>query len=245
MRILLVNDYGTATGGAEVLFLLLRRLLRERGHAVRLFSSSARPLGAPCEADDTCFGTTTTARTTLQAANPWAAARIGDVLRDFRPDVVHVGVFLTQLSPSILPRLRDIPALFHVHWYRAVCPLGTKRLPNARDCNEPWGTACLRNGCLTLRAWLPMMAQRQLWHRYRDVFDRTIACGDAVRRRLEEAGFPNIEVVPNCVAPRQQRPALQDPPTAAFSGRLVAEKGVDVLVDAFSQVVRELPGARL
>jgi glycosyltransferase involved in cell wall biosynthesis len=89
------------------------------------------------------------------------------------------------------------------------------------------------------------MTQRQLLHRYQNVFDRIIACGDSVRRRLEEAGFMNVDVVWNCVGPRPERPPLQDPPTVAFAGRLVAEKGVAVLVDAFAQVVRGLPSARL
>jgi hypothetical protein len=45
MKILLVNDYGTLTGGAEIQMVLLRDELRKRGHDARLFASSARPRG--------------------------------------------------------------------------------------------------------------------------------------------------------------------------------------------------------
>jgi len=41
MKILLVNDYGSPLGGAEVLTFALRDALRRQGHDVRLFSSSA------------------------------------------------------------------------------------------------------------------------------------------------------------------------------------------------------------
>ena len=47
MKILLVNDYATETGGAEFFVLALRDGLRQLGHDARLFASSARPLGAP------------------------------------------------------------------------------------------------------------------------------------------------------------------------------------------------------
>ena len=43
MKILLVNDYATPVGGVEILILMLRDRLRERGHEVRVFASSARP----------------------------------------------------------------------------------------------------------------------------------------------------------------------------------------------------------
>ena len=46
MRVLIVGDYGTPTGGAELQSLLIRDLLRERGHEALMFSSDARPGGA-------------------------------------------------------------------------------------------------------------------------------------------------------------------------------------------------------
>jgi glycosyltransferase involved in cell wall biosynthesis len=167
------------------------------------------------------------------------------VLAEFRPDVVHVGLFLTELSPSFLPLLRDIPSLLHAHWYRTVCPLGTKRLPNGNACEQPWGVACLRNRCLSARAWAPLMIQRELWRRRRPVFDRIVACGSAVRCRLEEAGIGPVEVVWNGVPVRSARLPLQGAPTIGFSGRFVPEKGVDLLVEAFALVAEQLPDARL
>ena len=56
MRVLLVSDYATPTGGAELMILALRDLLRRRGHDARLLASSARPLNLPSQADYECFG---------------------------------------------------------------------------------------------------------------------------------------------------------------------------------------------
>ena len=90
MRVLLVNDYRPATGGAEIVLLDLRDELRRLGHDVRLFTSSARPLDVAIEADSTGFGTVSRWRTVVQSGNPAAARALRRELAGFRPDVVHV-----------------------------------------------------------------------------------------------------------------------------------------------------------
>lgn len=245
MKILLVNDYATPTGGAEILMLALRDGLRQRGHDARLFASSARPRQSEMLADYECFGTTSRYRTLLQAANPWAFWRFREVLAEFQPDVVHVMMFLTQLSPLILPLLREVPSLYHVQWYRPVCPVGTKMLPDGTACQVPAGTVCYRNRCLPLRDWVPLMFQMKLWRRWRKAFNVIVANSEAVRRRLIDEGLAPVEVVFNGVPITSPRPPLSSSPAVAFAGRLVREKGVDVLLRAFARVVAEIPTARL
>jgi glycosyltransferase involved in cell wall biosynthesis len=246
MKILLVHDYGVLAGGAEVQILGLRERLRERGHDARLFASSARPDElAPLAADYSCFGTTRGARTLLQTANPWAYLELRRVLGAFRPDVVHVKMFLTQLSPLILPLLARVPSLYHAVWYRAVCPLGTKLLPDGSRCRVPAGAACLRNGCLPVHDWGLLMMQMGLLRRWRRAFRGIVANSGAVRARLEEAGIGPAEVIWNGVPVGPMRPPLAGPPTVAFAGRLVPEKGVDVLLEAFALLAAEIPDARL
>lgn len=245
MKILLVNDYGTPTGGAELQFLGMRERLRALGHEVRLFTSSAQPTAAPIAADDTCLGTTSPLRALLQTANPWAAQRLRAVLRQFQPDVVHVKIFLTQLSPLILPLLRDVPALYHAVWYRAVCPTGTKLLPGGAACAHAVGRACLGEGCLPLRDWAPLMLQMGLWRRWRDVFDLVVANSAATRAQLLDGGIGPVEVIWNGVRPRPMRPPLPETPLLVCVGRLVHEKGIDLLLEAFATVLRRVPAARL
>lgn len=245
MRILLVNDYGTTTGGAEIAVLALRDGLRARGHQVRLFASSARPGGAQPRADAYAFGTTSAFRTLLQTANPAAATGLAREIAAFRPDVVHVNLFLTQLSPLILPVLRGTPSVFHAHWSRAVCPTGTKMLPSGAPCASPVGRACLGNGCLPLRDWLPLMAQHGLWRRWSGVFGRIIANSEMVRSELLAGGLGPVEVIEYGLQQTPDRPALAGPPSVIFAGRLVREKGVDILLRAFALVCATLPQARL
>jgi glycosyltransferase involved in cell wall biosynthesis len=245
VKVLLVNDYGTPTGGAENQMLDVREGLRARGHDARLFASTARDFDAPSLADYSCAGTTSRFRTLAQSANPAAGVRLRQVVRDFGPDVVHVRLFLTQLSPLILPVLRDVPAVAHVAWHRPVCPTGTKVLPDGSPCTARAGGACLRNGCLPRRDFAPLMAQRSLMRRWWSAFDDVVTLSEPLAAELEADGLGPATVLPNAVRERPARPPLADPPTVAFAGRLDRVKGVDVLLRAFDRVAAAVPDARL
>lgn len=246
MKILLLHDYGTASGGAELQMLSLRQGLGDRGHQVRLFASDAMPVADyPQLADDTCFGTTSRLQVLTQTANPSAYWRLRRVLREFRPDVVHIRMFLWQLSPLILPLLRSVPCIYQTAVYKAICPAGTKVLPDGSPCQVAPGRVCLTGGCLTPQTWAALMVQYQLWQRWRGAIDRVVALSQGMKTQLEQAGLSPVEVIYNGVPVRDARPALQGPPTVAYAGRLVPEKGVDVLLKAFAIARSQVSTAQL
>ncbi|MGL5080409.1 MAG: glycosyltransferase family 4 protein [Microcoleaceae cyanobacterium] len=246
MKILLIHDLGTPTGGAELQMLSLRQGLRDRGHDARLFSSRAMPVaGSEFLADYDCFGTNTLTQVLSQTVNPSAYFKLRQILREFRPDVIHVRMFLWQISPAILPLLQNFPCLYQTAVYKAICPLGTKLLPDGSDCEQQAGLACLKSGCLTPQSWAVLMIQHQLWQQWKSAFNLVVTLSHGMKAKLAAEGIEPIQVVHNGVPERSLRPPLSDPPTVTFAGRLVPEKGVDVLLQAFAQVRDRVPQAKL
>ena len=169
--------------------------------------------------------------------------RLRRVLKSFRPDVVFVKMFLTQLSPLILPLLRDVPSVLSVINYNFLCPLNTKTLPDGSPCRSPAGTNCHSSGCIP---WLGV-ARDAVQRRLTDlnVFDHIFTNSAWVARRMRDGNVRVDSYLHNGVPRQAQRPPLGRFPVVAYAGRLVPKKGVDVLLSAMAIVHERLPETRL
>jgi len=245
MKILLINDYAVPNGGANIITLAIRERLRKRGHDVRLFTSYARLMGSHGIADYECFGTVSRFNVLTQTFNVLAFLKLRQVLNHFQPDIVHVRMFLYQLSPLILPLLRNWKSIYHVATYEGICPLGTKMLPDRINCQQPAGLICYDRHCLPLHAMLPQMLRMKLWRRWRSAFNLIIANSSALKHALSAEGIEPVEVLWNGVPIQPLRQPLSSPPTVAFAGRLTPAKGVDILVQAFAKIITKIPESRL
>jgi glycosyltransferase involved in cell wall biosynthesis len=245
MRVLIINDYGTLHGGAEHTSHALREGLRSRGHDALLLASSAASLPIENIADVTCTGSTGVARKLLQVANPSARLTLERTLRKFRPDIVHLRMFMTQLSPLILPALRDVPTVHHVVNYDLICPLNVKRLPDGSPCHLKAGIACHRTGCLPWMGVARGAVQSWLTNRWLGNVDRIVCNSHWVRRRLEEEGIPVSGVIWNGIPERPVRTGLAPHPLVVCASRLFPKKGIDVLLRAAARLKEETPSLRV
>lgn len=248
MRVLIVNDLGTDTGGAERVSIELRQRLRDEGHEARLFTSRFQPVrGMPVVADATCFGASGHMQSILSVANPSAYLALRRLLDEYKPDIVHLRMFHWQLSPLVLACLADWPCLVHIVNYDLICPINTKTLPTGKPCHHRPGAICRAEGCIGSLGLLRMRAQRAIRGRFfPSACDRLITNSHWVRRRLELEGIRVDDVVWNGVATTPLREHLcPGPPTVGYAGRLVPKKGVDTLIRAFALVHSALPEARL
>ena len=200
---------------------------------------------SPLLADASCHGRTDIAQVLTQTVNLDAARRLRAEVRAHPPDIVHVRMFMWQLSPVILPVLRGLPVLFQAAVYKAICPNGLKLRPGGTICTTPAGRICLTSGCLATRTWLSTMAQLALLRRWRDVITTSATLSRRMAAMFEAEGWRDVQVLPNGVDEAPMRGDLAPRPLAVYAGRLSREKGIDGLIDAFGQITAQLPDARL
>ena len=131
MKILMVNKFLYPRGGSESYMLKLGDELKALGHQVEYFgmydekNTVGNSLGLSTTNMD--FHSTGLARFIYPFKiiySTEAAKKIGKVLDDFKPDVVHMNNINFQLTPSIIyaVKKRNIPLVQTVHDYQMICP---------------------------------------------------------------------------------------------------------------------------
>ena len=235
IRVLLVNNFARITGGADLHCLELTEGLRERGHEVRWLATASDqnlevagafvPAGVDADSREH-LGT----RDRLRAArwalwNPHAAAEADRLIRQFRPDVVHVHKAYVQLSvaPVIVASRHGVPVLQTVHDYEFMSASPVDSAGHAWDRDESRFSYRALNSTT-------MLARRFL-HRPR--VSRWIAVSrDLAGRYREKAGI-EMEVIPNFTEPSTAAPVpFSSRSGVVFVGRLSREKGVEHVLEA-------------
>lgn len=187
-------------------------------------------------------------RIAAQMAYSRAPGELVERIESFQPDVVQIHNPIPRLAPRDIAEVqrRGVPVVQVVHNYRHSCLSGTHQLSN-RVCTvcagSRWSRAPgIRNGCYresfieSALLALSETAHHRLWRK----LDGYVSPSEHVRQYLIENGFPSsrIAVVPNPV------PASNVPPDIAgedvlYAGRLVPEKGIDLLLAAWADLTED------
>jgi glycosyltransferase involved in cell wall biosynthesis len=173
--------------------------------------------------------------------NRWSQRALAELLRTERPDVLHLHNPYPLLSPWVIRTAHQcgVPVVQTVHNYRQVCASGVY-FRDGHLCQDCRGRAfpmpaivhaCYRGS----RPQSAIMATALTVHRRTWLgLDRYIALTSNIADHLRDFGVPDerITVKPNALADPGPPPA--DPGTGfLFAARLSAEKGLDLLLDAW------------
>lgn len=234
-RVLLAHNVYQQAGGEDAVVQAEIDMLRQRGHAVELFSRHndlVRTLPA----------------LTVAMQTMWSHQSSQDferLIQTFQPDVVHVHNTLAMISPSIYwvaNRFR-IPVVQTLHNFRLLCPQGNLFREGlvCEDClgRLPWRgamRACYRESV----AQTTVLAGMLMFHRaigtWQHKITRYIALNEFCRAKFIEGGLPPEKLLtkPNFVNFPVSVSTARD--GFLFVGRLSHLKGVGVLADAVNEL---------
>ena len=242
MKIILCHNFYRQAGGEDRVLADEERLLRDHGHEVVRFTRDSKDIRG---------------QGNLQLAigavwNRKTAAGLREIVRRERADVVHFHNTVPLISPAGYYGARKAGAavIQSLHNYRMSCPKGTF-FRDGQVCEQcagrffPWPSiryGCYRESRAGSAALSTMLATHRFFKTYANAVDAYIAMSQFSRQKLVAAGLPaeKIELKPNFVAP-DPGPGPGTGGYAMYLGRLSPEKGVDVLLNAWSRADRSIP----
>lgn len=131
MRILMVNKFLYPRGGSESYMLKLGDCLKKQGHQVEYFGMYDEKNTVSNSQNITTQNMDFHSSAVSRYLYPFkiiysfeANKKIGQVLDEFKPDIVHMNNINFQLTPSIIyaVKKRGIPLVQTVHDYQMICP---------------------------------------------------------------------------------------------------------------------------
>lgn len=244
MKILLVHNYyrsGTP-GGEDVVFEQERALLAAGGHHVITYTRSNDEMreGHPLDSLRVLTGLRRSNRTRRE---------LSEIIERERPDVAHVHNTFPLISPGVFEVFASarLPVVQTIHNYRMVCATANHyrdgKVCDRCSMGKPWAAVrhrCYRNSRLASLALAQSMVRQARARVHERGVDRYIALTEFAAARLRSAGVPAERVVvkPNFIDLSfvlATSPAAGTP-YAVFTGRLIAEKGVVTLLEAWRAI---------
>lgn len=235
VRVLFVHNTYQHRGGEDSVVDAEIEMLRSRGHAVELYTRSNDEIA-------------TQSKLKLVQQTLWSNRTLEDVavvIAKFKPEVIHVHNTFPLISPSLYwaANRARIPIVQTLHNFRLLCPqaMFLRESKVCEDClgKVPWRgvvRGCYRGSPAQSLVLASMVTLHRAIGTWQNKVTRYIALNEFCRSKFIAGGLPadRIAVKPNFVD-------FSAPPEVLrhgflFVGRLSAEKGVNVLVDAVRQV---------
>jgi glycosyltransferase involved in cell wall biosynthesis len=241
MRILLVHNKYKQPGGENVVVESEGELLASNGHLVEqlIFDNSSI---------NTFYDRILSGLKVIY--NPASVRKLREKIQEFGPDIIHIHNFVPLASPSIFYAAKrfGIPTILTLHNYRLICPSATlvhkgKIYEHSVQSVFPIDAilkGVYRNSKLQTAAIAIMVAVHNLMGTWRNKVDFYIALSQFAKEKFKTSSLAIPEerlVVKSNFVPDFGAGNSERNDELLFVGRLVEEKGIQVLLKA-SKILR-------
>lgn len=256
MKILLVNKYHYFRGGSETYYFGLAELLRKSGYEVIFFAMEDKR-NLPCaqseyfvsnvEFNGKLSGLEQVKAAVRMVYSLEAKRKFDKLLRDEKPDIIHINLFHRVLTASIVDvaKKHRIPIVLTMHDLNCICPNHTM-LDHGEICE-----ACLHGNYLNCvkrvcfkesRAKCLMAAVESEYNKLCGLYnkiDMFITPSEFYKEKLEKSGLTNSPIIHmKNFLPAQTEYSVHGKrgKYVLYYGRLSWEKGIVTLVRAMKKV---------
>lgn len=261
MKILLVNKFHYIKGGSETYYFGLADLLKKQGQEVIFFSMKDEK-NVPCEqekyfVENVDFNQKMNPVKLVKASLKMlysleAKKKFEQLLIDEKPDIIHLNIFQSQLTGSIVDVAykHHIPMVYTAHDLKSVCP--NYQMLNRGDicekCIHGNYTHCAKTGCMKDSKLKSILATLEAyvykWRKTYQKMDLIITPSAFYKRKIEEANITKCPVVhmTNFLPEGTEYSASEKPGEYfLYFGRISREKGILTLVRAYAEAKVEKP----
>jgi glycosyltransferase involved in cell wall biosynthesis len=178
-------------------------------------------------------------------------ARLTKFMQQTKPHILKVDNYFPILSPSVFSAAKrlGIATVLSVRNYRMICP-GASLFRDGQVCTDCVGSKlavsairhkCYRGSHLQSAAVAVSNGFAHLFGTWEHSIDRYIAVSEFVKKELIRGGFPRDKISVKANSIVDTGVGSGDGGYALFVGRLIPEKGIQTLLDAWQKLGTTLP----
>jgi glycosyltransferase involved in cell wall biosynthesis len=255
MRILLAHNHYNPIGGAEVFYHEVGRVLQQNGHEVAYFSPNGPDIDSEWKSyfpktvdykSKNKFKSIVGIKEMIYSSD--AKKQFVRLLDDFKPDIVHTFSICIRLTPSILDACRTygVPTMMSCNDYKHICP-NYKLYHHGMTCEACKDGAfyhaitnrCAKNSLMYSAA----SALEAYIHNWMDIYRKNITlflfASEFMAKKTESFwGRDSFrwDMLKNPFESKKYPLSAQYENYCLYFGRLIDEKGVDILIKAMKHI---------
>ncbi|MBQ8541072.1 MAG: glycosyltransferase family 4 protein [Clostridia bacterium] len=260
MKILLVNKFHNVKGGSETYYFGLGEMLKKAGHEVIYFSMKDEK-NVPCEQEkffvenvdfNAPMGKLGLVKASLKMLYSFEAkAKFDKLLTAEKPDIIHLNIFQSQLTGSIVDvaKKHKIPIVYTAHDLKSVCP-NYQMMDNGKICEKCLGgkyVNCFKSGCMKNSKLKSLLATMEAYvYKFKKTYEKidlVITPSAFYKKKIDEAGVMKCPVIhmANFLPEGTEYSVSEIGSYILYFGRLSHEKGTMTLLKAYEKANADKP----